>query len=1075
MKLQIKFLIFAGIFLILLSGVFAFSGSSATYSTNTKFDFGVSDTNSTSTNFNQRFISGEQPVSQYISGTYSGRFGILDFLRMITSIVFENPTNNEVVPRGVGSTGEDDLGIINNSIDLRARVYDETSLQNISGAICYFYENNSLLGSSTTNSSGHCNYSYAKNSQDPGWRNFTVNYTYSSGSKQINVSSVNISLEKYITTLTASNFSYGTKYYHLTFGVLLINTTKSNATVTDSYYDPENITATALNSAGAVRGTKYYPGGGILRLAEGVFTTGIVVTYGVGSDSFIKWEVIAANDNYDTNLSSALHSDIGICQGDFGAWSAWSVCSGGSQSRTRIDSSGCTETETQACGSPPPSSCFVAGTKILMSDKTEKNIEDVEVGDKVLGYDKLTKTQIIEEVLELESPIRDHMCEILFTGNSKLKLTNEHPIYTKESWKSISPKETLKENAKLKVGKLNVGDEVLFANGLYDKIVSIKCWNEEIQTYNLKKVSISNNYYAENILVHNKGGDTCTNDCTSGEEERVCVTGSVVRIRTCGNYDTDSCTEWGGEQYIDCGESGQICQNGYCVSLECEDECSLGDEQSECLDDTTSRRRVCGNYDDDLCNEWSDWNEYPCEEGEECLEGECLDEDKICEIFGCCPEWECTEWEGCKADYNLQDLLEEKKIIEGIQKRYCKDITGCRPDKSFRRSCELNIPIKAKIVEWCFEEYVEISEIESGELVSRMKRSSIEGFQGLNKIDISFILTDFKGYCGYCFDGVKNYDETGVDCGGPSCPICLPKIKFFDWLFWLIIFLWILLLLLLLLLLFREDEEEKKKKKSFSERFKQFIKDKFSFKKKYVSRESIWSRLAKVFKPRRRIYRPVREVKIIKTSRQTLLGKLKKQLRRFKEEGYHGTAAIESEINKIKRREKSFVRRIIISHQRKVEQRKREKRLKSIRKKSEELQRLRKHKKSWFANLFKSHKRVKIIKKPEKRIKYRPSIIKRLLSYYKKKSAMQKSEKHRKKIIKEFKRKIKHEKKFARKKIKSEKKRNKKIEKNKRREKRRKVRKEKVDNFMKKIKEWRKQGYYGTAKLETELKKKRKN
>jgi hypothetical protein len=34
------------------------------------------------------------------------------------------------------------------------------------------------------------------------------------------------------------------------------------------------------------------------------------------------------------------------------------------------------------------------------------------------------------------------------------------------------------------------------------------------------------------------------------------------------------------------------------------------------------------------------------------------------------------------------------------------------------------------------------------------------------------IVTNFTGYCEYCYDNVKNYDETSVDCGGPNCPVC---------------------------------------------------------------------------------------------------------------------------------------------------------------------------------------------------------------------------------------------------------------------------------------------------------------
>ena len=37
------------------------------------------------------------------------------------------------------------------------------------------------------------------------------------------------------------------------------------------------------------------------------------------------------------------------------------------------------------------------------------------------------------------------------------------------------------------------------------------------------------------------------------------------------------------------------------------------------------------------------------------------------------------------------------------------------------------------------------------------------------------MLFDEAGYCPYCFDGQKNYDEDGIDCSntGKNCPLCI--------------------------------------------------------------------------------------------------------------------------------------------------------------------------------------------------------------------------------------------------------------------------------------------------------------
>lgn len=149
-------------------------------------------------------------------------------------------------------------------------------------------------------------------------------------------------------------------------------------------------------------------------------------------------------------------------------------------------------------------SCFPAGTKILMANGTEKNIEEVKTGDKVKGYNG--KTNVTETVLATESPIRDHLYKLSLQDGTTLSLTREHPLFTQNGWSSISPESTLQENPNLHVHKINIGDKVLKANGKYIKITDIKYIPGNVQTYNLKTVTGYNDFYANDILAHNKGG-----------------------------------------------------------------------------------------------------------------------------------------------------------------------------------------------------------------------------------------------------------------------------------------------------------------------------------------------------------------------------------------------------------------------------------------------------------------------------------------------------------------------------------------------------------------------------------------
>lgn len=83
--------------------------------------------------------------------------------------------------------------------------------------------------------------------------------------------------------------------------------------------------------------------------------------------------------------------------------------------------------------------CFPAGTKVLMGDKTQKNIEDVKVGDKIISQSEEGK-KTVSTVTKLDQPVRDHMCKIKFTNEESLKLTDEHPLFTQDGWKAINPK-----------------------------------------------------------------------------------------------------------------------------------------------------------------------------------------------------------------------------------------------------------------------------------------------------------------------------------------------------------------------------------------------------------------------------------------------------------------------------------------------------------------------------------------------------------------------------------------------------------------------------------------------------------
>ena len=144
-------------------------------------------------------------------------------------------------------------------------------------------------------------------------------------------------------------------------------------------------------------------------------------------------------------------------------------------------------------------SCFLAGTEVMMADLSFKYIEDIKVGDFVYGAKGKSK------VLELESPLREGYYNLNLVDGTKLQVTNEHPIYARNSkgsdWASFSPKDTYRDS-KLIVSDLGKMEEVYTFEG-WVLIKDYTYVKEEVQTYNLKSVE-GNTFFAEGILVHNK-------------------------------------------------------------------------------------------------------------------------------------------------------------------------------------------------------------------------------------------------------------------------------------------------------------------------------------------------------------------------------------------------------------------------------------------------------------------------------------------------------------------------------------------------------------------------------------------
>lgn len=154
-----------------------------------------------------------------------------------------------------------------------------------------------------------------------------------------------------------------------------------------------------------------------------------------------------------------------------------------------------------AAASKTSKSCFTAGTEIRMADGTKKLIEDVQIGDKLLGYNNSENL-----VLGYDRPKLGNR-KLYSINDGAYFFTSEHPFLSKDGWKSIDPEKTKKETPHLEVEKLSEGDVLLLSDGLSFVVEKINNCDADknTQLYNFR-LSGNNTYVANQLIAHNKGG-----------------------------------------------------------------------------------------------------------------------------------------------------------------------------------------------------------------------------------------------------------------------------------------------------------------------------------------------------------------------------------------------------------------------------------------------------------------------------------------------------------------------------------------------------------------------------------------
>ena len=160
--------------------------------------------------------------------------------------------------------------------------------------------------------------------------------------------------------------------------------------------------------------------------------------------------------------------------------------------------------------------CFLEGTKITLSDKTQKNIEEIKTNDFLLSY-KFKNLDNYKQDLEYlmnwyskdlqgeisrtqVSQLWENETDQYYIINDKLKITPEHLLFIRKNGKyEWYPAKNIKK-----------GYYLLTSENRFEKIESLELVDERTKVYNLKLDGIMN-YYADNYLVH------CSSKCDECE------------------------------------------------------------------------------------------------------------------------------------------------------------------------------------------------------------------------------------------------------------------------------------------------------------------------------------------------------------------------------------------------------------------------------------------------------------------------------------------------------------------------------------------------------------------------------
>jgi hypothetical protein len=164
--------------------------------------------------------------------------------------------------------------------------------------------------------------------------------------------------------------------------------------------------------------------------------------------------------------------------------------------------------------------CFLAGTKIAMADGSYKNIESMDVNDRIQSYDEQTGEMTIDEVIEVYHHLPEEMTDFYLVINGDLRVTPNHLMYSSGRW--------------IAAGDFKVGDSLFCKTNMDYVVFSIEKIFEKRPTFDLD-VKKTDSYFVSigddnDVLVHNdqnpdvkidQSYTVCETACSTCENQKI--------------------------------------------------------------------------------------------------------------------------------------------------------------------------------------------------------------------------------------------------------------------------------------------------------------------------------------------------------------------------------------------------------------------------------------------------------------------------------------------------------------------------------------------------------------------------